>query len=405
MLFNFLLFVSSRPLLCIKFNFRKWPIGQRKAIKNPRTCAQTPVVCKFSLQLGQCITLRPNKACISYFSLPAKIMFSFKIILGSLAVAVICDLIAMQYYPQGGSRIRGSLEKFRNLIHKLADLFCNNPAECKQVTDEFFGILSDIPQDVVVRFMEFVGNAQDHGSVQKNQDAAKKGAVDFTNGEVEVKGDERKAEMIIKTLKFASYNENNLCDLKEGIPPEEYDVTVDEIADLTSMPENLKKTIKRAKNFTSGNVLAVNKLQFKAADGNLVFGRVAVIRRGKVLDMAYSLHSVEYELMPKQRQPDNADKLEQFSGSLYHEEGEPNDFEGVSIGLRDDFLAFFHRQAIKGFVKHCDYVLKAITHGDGVVRALGVQNGDETGKDKTIYYVSLITRKGEGEGERSLDFS
>ena len=43
---------------------------------------------------------------------------------------------------------------------------------------------------------------------------------------------------------------------------------------------------------------------------------MAVIRRGEVLDMTYSLHSVEYELMSKQRQPDNVEKLEQFTGSL-----------------------------------------------------------------------------------------
>ncbi|KAL9972175.1 hypothetical protein ACROYT_G018431 [Oculina patagonica] len=328
-------------------------------------------------------------------------MFSAKMILGSLAVAVLSDLIAVKYYPQGGSRLgwtlnqaKGSLGKFRNVTHKFAELFCNNPDECKQATDEFFGIVSEIPQDLMERIVEFVSKfssaskaeSQDDGAVQKNQDAAKKGAVDFTKGEVEVKGDEQKAELIIKSLKFSSYDENNLCDLKEGIPPEEYDVTVDEIADLTNMPEKLKKTIKRAKNFTGGNVLAVNRLQFKAADGNLVFGRVAVIRRGKVLDMAYSLHSVEYELMPKQRQPDNADKLKQFSGSLDEGNGdsvneEPAAFEGISMELREDFLAFFHKQAIKGFVKHCDYVLKTMTHNDDVVRALGVQNGDAPGEN------------------------
>lgn len=233
-----------------------------------------------------------------------------------------------------------------------------------------------------MRFLEFLETSTSSGTVQKNHDAAKKGAVNFTQGTVEVKGDEQTAERIIKSLKFANYDESNLCDLKEGIPPSEYDVTVDEIADLTNMPEKLKKTIKRAKNFTGGNVLAVNRLQFKAAEGNLVFGRVAVIRRGKVLDMAYSLHSVEYELMPKQRQPDQADKLQQFYGSL--DQGDSVNgkaaFEGISMELREDFLAFFHKQAIKGFIKHCDYILKTITHSDDVVRAL-VENGDAPGED------------------------
>ena len=70
----------------------------------------------------------------------------------------------------------------------------------------------------------------------------------------EVKGNVTKAEQIIKSLTFASYGEKNLCDLKEGIPDNEYDATVYEIAYLTGMPEKLRKKIKRARNFTSGNI-------------------------------------------------------------------------------------------------------------------------------------------------------
>ena len=75
-----------------------------------------------------------------------------------------------------------------------------------------------------------------------NHDTVKKGAVDFTQGTLEIKGDEQKAERVIKSLQFANYDESNLCDIKEGIPPPEYDVTVDEIADLTNTPEKLKNT-------------------------------------------------------------------------------------------------------------------------------------------------------------------
>ena len=232
-----------------------------------------------------------------------------------------------------------------------------------------------------MRFLEIFETSPSSGTVQKNHDAAKKGAVDFTQGTAEVKGDEQKAEQIIKALKFAKYDESNLCDLKEGIPPSQYDVTIDEIADLTNMPVKLKKIIKRAKDYAGGNVLAVNRLQFKAEEGNMVFGRVAVIRRGNVLDMAYSLHSVEYELKPKQPQPAQADKAYQFFGSVNQEDSvNENSFDGISIELREDFLAFFHKQAIKGFIKHCDYILKTISHRDGVVRAL-VENGDAHGED------------------------
>ena len=326
-------------------------------------------------------------------------MAYLKMIFGSLALAVIGDMIAMKYNPQNGSafvwslaQAKGSFSRLRNTTHRFAEMFCNKPDECKDAIDQFFEVVSDIPHELMEAFVKFLGKysygqesdrAQDGSTVQKNPDVAKKGAVDFTKETAEVKGNLAKAESIINSLTFASYDENNLCDLKEGIPENEYDVTVDEIADLTGMPGKLKKTIKRARNFTGGNILAVNKLGFKADDGSLVFGRVAVIRRGKVLDMAYSLHSVEYELISKQ---DNAENLKKFSESLDNEnddEAKGNPKKGISMDLRSDFMAFFHKQAIDGFVKHCDYVLKTMNHGEDVVRALGVdKNGGTTGEEK-----------------------
>ena len=279
--------------------------------------------------------------------------------------------------------------KLQNVTHKLSDVFCNKPEECKNAADEFFAIVADIPHDLLEKITEFVANSQrtqqtqGDGAVTKQQRAVKRNAANYTKDEVALQGNSLKAEAVIKSLRFSSYEENNLCDLKEGIPPGEYDATVDEIADLTNMPEKLKKVIKRAKNFTEGNVLAVDRLQFKTEDGNMVFGRVAVIRRGEVLDMAYSLHSVEYELMSKQRRPENAEKLQQFSGSLEDglEKGEA--LEEISFELREDFMAFFHKQAIQGFVKHCDFVLKTLKdeERDEVLKHMGVTNNG-TGEEK-----------------------
>ncbi|KAK2571359.1 hypothetical protein P5673_003946 [Acropora cervicornis] len=50
----------------------------------------------------------------------------------------------------------------------------------------------------------------------------------------------------------------------------EFDATVEEIAELTSMPMKLKKVIKRSRNFNRGDVLALNRLQFKIQGGNMV---------------------------------------------------------------------------------------------------------------------------------------
>ena len=314
-------------------------------------------------------------------------------------MAAIGDFLAFKLYPEGGSRFRwtfhqmkGNLMKVQNFTHKLADMFCNDPEQCKNATDEFFMIAASLPQDVVLQFADLMSKfgesskQQEGGEVNRKHTEAKRAAVSYSNGEVQFQGDPNKGETVIKSLKFSGYDENNLCDLMEGIPPEEYDVTVDEIAELTNMPEKLKKVIKRAKNFSGGKVQAVRRLQFKTEDGNLVFGRVAVIRRGKLLDMAYSLHSVAYELAPRQRRPENAQKLEQFSESLEDGEGGLKEFQEISVELRDDFLAFFHKQAIEGFVKHCDFVLKALNDDNKdaeILQHIGVsKDGKAVEEDK-----------------------
>ena len=160
--------------------------------------------------------------------------------------------------------------------------------------------------------------------------------------------------------------------VRQYIPPEEYDATVDEIAELTNMPERLKKVIKRAKNFSDGKLQAI--------------GFWPVIRRGKRLDMAYSLHSVAYKVVPRQRRSENAQKLEQFSESLEDGEGGQKEFQEISVELRDDFSAFFHKQAIEGFVKHCDFVLKALNDenkGAEILQHIGVsKDGKAVEEDK-----------------------
>ena len=320
----------------------------------------------------------------------------------SKAIIFAVYVIATCYYVEEGfkaswtyNQAKGLSLKFQKQAHRLADVICNKPEECKQDIDMFVALLQGVPKGVWDTVAAVLGNVIVFPSVKNYDDetvrkrrTAKINAASYDRGEtVSVKSNATKAEEVIKSLRFSSYEENNLCDLKEGIPGNEFDATVDEIAELTNMPMKLKKFIKRARNFTLGDVFAVNRLQFKTHDGNMVFGRIAVLRNGDTLDMAYSLHSVEYKLKNKQRKPENAGTFTKFSEALNMERG--NDDEGgehddgdsreISVDLRQDFLAFFHKQAIEGFVKHCDYLLKILDNEQKeepqILQHIGVKDG------------------------------
>ena len=330
-------------------------------------------------------------------------MFSWKTTL----LPIIILSVASFYFPKVGSTvswffIQGKEISLRlqKAAHTLADLICNRPEECKQGFDEFFEFLHNVPQDVLATVANFLRNETTSLTVQtsphddettEKQRRALMNAANYDKDEISVKGNAIKAEDAIKSLRFSSYEENNLCDLKEGIPRDEFDATVEEIAELTNMPIQMKKTIKRARNFTRGNILAVNRLQFKAKDGNMVFGRIAVLRNGDTIDIAYSLHSVKYELKKKQSKPELAGNFTKFSETLNkandvdNEGGEDEDDDSnaaISVELREDFLAFFHKQAIEGFVKHCDYLLKTLDNGKKeepeILKHMAVNDGNLT---------------------------
>ena len=84
-------------------------------------------------------------------------------IFGSLALAAISDMIAMEYCPQNGSALarslaqaKGSLSKFRNTTHRFAEVSCNEPDRCKVAMDKFFEVIADIPHDLVEAFVGFL---------------------------------------------------------------------------------------------------------------------------------------------------------------------------------------------------------------------------------------------------------
>lgn len=188
----------------------------------------------------------------------------------------------------------------------------------------------------------------------------------FDKNEVSVKSNATKAEDVIKSIRFSSYEEKNHCNLKEGIPEVEFDATVEEIADLTNIPIDLKRVVQRARNFAFGDALAANRLQFTTNKGSMVFGRIAVLRNGDTIDMAYSLHSVTFDLRDKQSKHENAMNFIRFSETLNKDDYDEGDKDGaddlnaISFDLGQDLLAFFHKKAIDGFVKHCGHLLKRL---------------------------------------------
>ena len=266
-------------------------------------------------------------------------------------------------YPQVCPRLKrffGQGNQLHNLGRIITYLIFDNPEEFKPVFDLVWHALSELTASSTV----------DDETVRQVRRTAKLHAAMYEEDKFSAEGNATKAEEVIKSIRFSSYVENNVCYLKEGIPEDEFDATVDELEGLTKMPIAVKNTIKNAKN-AALKLIALEDLQITAKDGNMVFGRVVVFAVNGTIDVAFSLHSLKYELKKKQNKPECAWSFRKVFESLKkandvddksdEDDDDPNG--AIFIQIRNDFVAFFHKQAIEGFRRQCDILLKVMDNG------------------------------------------
>ena len=277
--------------------------------------------------------------------------------------------------------------RLRTFAQKIAEHFFNDTKEAhdwvdqleKNVTSAVIQILEKgvnwamfykqrgedtIPEDVKEKMEPVFDYEDEKQDLEKNKETALVG------------------ESMMKELRFHKYEETNLCNVKQGIEVSNYDKVVERIAKVVNMPDNLTLLIKEAKDLEDGEVLALDKLSFRGAKGNMVFGKVVVIKRKGKIDLAYSMHGVEYDIKTKQpteKAQLNAKKLESFEESLKAEEvvkgdkadahgvaEDPHDYD-ISFEHRNAFEAFFHRNAIQKFSTHCQKTMKKVFKNDAPV--------------------------------------
>lgn len=282
-----------------------------------------------------------------------------RLIFGTLLGAVLTTLVIANLFPESTNYMKGRWTKLNNVVRRCLTM---DMAECFNATT-----------NLVFTFMP-TSQAQGTSIVVESSGAVKKEAVDYENENSEdTTGNATRALEMLNSLRFSEYEEANFCDLIEGLRYEDYDNMIDIIANLTNMPDDLKNRVKMSKLLRDGSVTAVDRKSFIVEKGRMVFGRVGVIRRGKHLDIVYSLHSLKYTL--KENQPNKEAAEKAASGGFWSSSNaQPKVVkEGIGLELRNDLSAFFEQQAIKQFVKKCKYVLKALKDEDVVRKFTGTK--------------------------------
>ena len=94
---------------------------------------------------------------MTFFGLSLRRILTSVLVLGSMV-----DLIAFRCNPERGSGLVWAFNQVQNISHRVADAICDNPEDCRHVTDQFFACVSSIPQDVLAEIAECLRNAQLH---------------------------------------------------------------------------------------------------------------------------------------------------------------------------------------------------------------------------------------------------
>ena len=307
------------------------------------------------------------------------IMFH-RIITATLVLAVLTP-----FFPKPDS-LRSRL---RTLVCEFAKILSNETQECNnwlhQLEKQFNEILEQGANWVRTQIGLKLADTGMEAKIQQNL----RSAFDYEYEKQALQEMDEYAlsgERMINELRFHRYEETNLCNVKQGIEVSNYDKFVERIAMFVNIPDKLTLLIKEAKDLEDGEVLALEKLSFSVSKGNMVFGKVVVIKRKGKIDLAYSMHGVEYDIstrQPTEKAQLNAKKFESFEESLkadevvkgdkarvhdvaVESEKDANDYE-LSLKHRNAFEAFFQKKAIQKFSSHCTRMMKKVFKTDSPV--------------------------------------
>lgn len=138
------------------------------------------------------------------------------------------------------------------------------------------------------------------GLFTKNEERTKDSNVATTliglfNNDIERTKDLTAVDELVRGLTFDQYEEKVSCRVANGILLKDYPTIVDNFARRFSIPEDTKISLFEG---TMMKDLVENVRNFKfekGKTGSYVYGRVATIKRGNKIDIAYSVYTLEFK--------------------------------------------------------------------------------------------------------------
>ena len=152
----------------------------------------------------------------------------------------------------------------------------------------------------------------------------------------------QKANELLKDFTFKRYDSDCICTKHVGLSSESFNEIVDSIIDSYGLEDKFKSQIK---NLEKGEKNATKFLKVHEAkeDGDVIYGKFAVLKNGTVLDMAYAMYTASYEFEPVKI----TSKPNKFLGITWSYT-ETSEYQYPHVPATESFMrAFFENKAIE----------------------------------------------------------
>ena len=171
--------------------------------------------------------------------------------------------------------------------------------------------------------------------------------VKLFSGDEETLKDITAAEELVRGLTFDVFNEKVSCKVMKGIALSEFVRVVESFAARFAIPDEIKSGLLDGQ-YAEENYEIVIDFKFSKGElGGFTYGRIATIKHGEKIDMAYSVYFLEFKLSPRVIEHTKKKKFCGFTTGkkVWRESHERN----LSIKDRDELQSYFKKKAIEGF--------------------------------------------------------
>ena len=167
--------------------------------------------------------------------------------------------------------------------------------------------------------------------------------------------DIKAAEELITSIDFDLYEETNHCQILTGVEIRNLPTIVNGLAMRFELSEEVTESILDSE-YANHNDKVVREFRFQLGDaGHMRYGRVAAIKRGEVIDLAYSFYTIDFKFSAKRIEETKNEKIFLWNVSNVNVTKEERN---ITTQEKNLLLGLLRHKALEAFKQEYPFILQ-----------------------------------------------